>query len=112
MTDKTTRKPTRKRVSAPSDSWKAFAYFVGKCCDGFGRELLQSGMTDTQARNTIIGLLIDFAAGEACRVARGEGREPDPSKWCKVTNDAIKRAIARTAPKVAARTAEPDERKG
>lgn len=82
---------------APADPWNAFAFFVGKCASGFGRELLQQGKTDTQARNAVIGCFLDFAAGEACRVARREGREPSPEKWTKAVNDAFERAVKRTA---------------
>jgi len=82
----------------PIDPWKAFPYFVGKCAEGFARELVEQGKTVTQARNAVIGCFLDMAAGEACRIARGEGREPDPSKWSKAVNDAFERAVKRTAP--------------
>lgn len=80
-----------------SDPYEAFAYFVGKCAEGFGIELMHGGKTDTQARNTIIGCLLAFAAGEACRIARREGRDPDPTRWAKATTDAFDRAVKRTA---------------
>jgi hypothetical protein len=80
----------------PDDAWKAFAFFVGKCAEGFGKELLEQGKTDTQARNAVIGCLLDFAAGEACRITRREGRDPDPAKWLKATQDAFERAVMRT----------------
>lgn len=82
---------------APLDARKAFAYFVGKCAEGLGAELLAEGKTDTEARSAIIHLFLDFAAGEACRIARREGREPDHEKWTKAVSDAFARAIKRTA---------------
>lgn len=84
-----------KRV--PKDPWHAFAWFVSRCGEGFGRELMERGKTATQARNTIIGCFLDMAAGEACRLARSEGREPDPAKWRKAVDDAFERAVKRTA---------------
>lgn len=86
-----------RKKKAPVDPWGAFAYFVSKCADGFGRELIEQGKTETQARNAIIGCFLDFAAGEACRVARGEGRDPNSAKWRKATDDAFERAVKRTA---------------
>ena len=82
---------------APIDPWKEFTFFIGKCAEGFGRELLKQGKTDAQARNVIIQCFLDFAAGEACRVARREGREPSPEKWRKAVDDAFDRAVKRTA---------------
>lgn len=80
----------------PTDLWRAFAYFVSKCAEGFGRELLEQGKTDTEARNAVIGCFLDMAAGEACRIARREGRQPDIKKWHKATDDAFGRAVKRT----------------
>lgn len=82
---------------APIDPWKAFAYFVSKCSEGFGAELMREGKTETEARNAIIWCLLDFAAGEACRIARHEGREPDQEKWTSAVNDVFERAVKRTA---------------
>ena len=82
----------------PTDPHKAFAYLVSRCAEGFGVELLQEGRTDMQARNLIIGYFLDFAAGEACRVARREGREPSHEKWTKAVDDAFARAVKRTSP--------------
>lgn len=81
----------------PADSAKAFAFFVNKCGAGYGGELLREGKTETEARNIIIHHFLDFAAGEACRVARREGREPDFEKWTKAVNNAFERAVKRTA---------------
>lgn len=81
----------------PIDPYNAFAFFVSKCAEGFGAELMKNGKTDTQARNTIVGCFLDFAAGEACRIARREGREPDPDKLAKAVTDAFNRAVKRTA---------------
>jgi hypothetical protein len=80
----------------PDDPHMAFAYFVGKCAEGYGGELLKQGKTDTEARNAVIHRFLDFAAGEACRIARREGRVPDPEKWRKAVDDAFARAMART----------------
>lgn len=80
----------------PEDPWKAFAYFTGACAAGFGRELIEQGRTPTEARNAVIGSFLAMAAGEACRVARSEGREPDPAKWRKATDDAFDAAVKRT----------------
>jgi hypothetical protein len=84
------------RVVIPKDPWKAFAYLVGKCASGFGRELMEGGKTEKAARNAIIGCFLAMAAGEACRIARGEGREPNHCKWRKATDDAFRRAVVRT----------------
>jgi hypothetical protein len=94
----TLKKATKRRAasSVPKDSWQAFAYFVGKCATGFGRELMEQGKTEKAARNAVIGCFLAMAAGEACRIARGEGREPDRRKWRKATNDAFQRAVVRT----------------
>lgn len=86
----------RKAENVPDDPWYAFAYLVSRCGEGFGGELMRQGRTDTQARNAVIGCLLDFAAGEACRVARKEGREPDHSKWKNAADDAFERAVKRT----------------
>lgn len=86
--------PKRKRaVQVPKDSWQAFAYFVSRCASGFHKELMEQGKTDKAARNSVIGCFLAMAAGEACRIARREGREPDHSKWRKATDDAFQRAL-------------------
>lgn len=87
-------KKTRPKV-VPRDSYKAFAYFVGKCAEGFGKELIRDGKTATQARNAIIHCFLDFASGEACRIAKREGRSPDRRKWRKATDGAFDRAVKR-----------------
>jgi hypothetical protein len=84
------------KQKVPVDPVKAFAFFVSKCGEGLGRELLAKGLTETQARNAIIGYLLDFAAGEACRIARREEREPDHRKWTKAVDGAFERAVQRT----------------
>ena len=56
----------------------------------------EAGLTEAQAKNRIIGDFLACASGEACRLARKEGRVPDPNKWRKATNDAFKRAVERT----------------
>lgn len=81
----------------PEDTWGAFGYLVSRCAIGAYNELIEKGRTDAQARNAVIHAFLDMAAGEACRIARREGREPDPSKWHKATGDAFERAIKRTA---------------
>jgi hypothetical protein len=85
-----------KADEAPINPWQAFAFFVSKCSEGFGQELMCEGKTETQARNAVIGCLLDFAAGEACRIARREGREPSHERWTKAVNDAFERAVRRT----------------
>lgn len=92
------KKPKAKPV--PTDPVMAFAYFVGKCAEGCGKELMASGKTETEARNAIIHYFLDFAAGEACRIARREGREPNRAKWSKAVKSAFIRAVERTAAKV------------
>lgn len=83
--------------TTPVDSWNAFAYFVSKCAEGFGSELIKEGRTETEARNAIIDCFLNFAAGEACRIARREGREPDSKKWEAATANAFTRAVKRTS---------------
>jgi len=80
----------------PADPWKAFAWFINKCASGFGTELMRDGKTATEARNAVIGCFLQMAAGEACRVARSEEREPDPAKWRAATDDAFERAVKYT----------------
>lgn len=82
----------------PEDAVQAFAYLVSRCASGLYQELIDGGKTDTQARNLVIGCFLDFAAGEACRIARRENREPDPKKWGKAVTGAFERAVKRTAP--------------
>jgi hypothetical protein len=81
----------------PQDSYGAFAYFVSHCASGLLKELVENGNTDTQARNYVIHCFLDIASGEACRMARREGRDPDREKWRKATEDAFVRAVKRTA---------------
>lgn len=88
-------------VDVPDDPVKAFAVLVGRCANGLLRELVEEGKTDTQARNAIIHYFLDFAAGEACRVAMREGREPDHNKWRMATNKAFEHAVKRTAARAA-----------
>jgi hypothetical protein len=87
----------RAEVDIPEDPGAAFAFLVSRCAEGLGRELIAKGKTDTQARNAIIHHFLDFAAGEACRIARREKREPDHDKWQKATDDAFARAVVRTS---------------
>jgi hypothetical protein len=81
----------------PTDPYGAFAYLVSGCASGLYKELIEKGWTDTKARNAIVHRFLDMASGEACRIARREGREPDPVKWQKATADAFDRAVKRTA---------------
>jgi hypothetical protein len=92
---------TKKLSTVPDDPYGAFAWFVSHSASGFYKELVEQGRTDTQARNAAIHCFLDFAAGEACRIARREGREPNPEKWLKATSEAFDRAIKRTAPDAA-----------
>lgn len=80
----------------PKDPYGAFAWFVSHCASGLYGELLKKGHTDTEARNAVIGCFLDFAGGEACRIARREGRAPDPEKWRAATDAAFDRALKRT----------------
>lgn len=41
------KKPMAK---VPAEPAQAFAYFVNKCAEGYGRELLAEGLSETQAR--------------------------------------------------------------
>lgn len=87
---------TKALDKVPNDPYEAFAWFVSQCASGLYKELLEKGRTDTQARNSAIHCFLDFAAGEACRVARREGREPNQDKWRKATDAAFERAVKRT----------------
>lgn len=99
MTTPADKPPQPKRgPKIPDDPWKAFAYFVSRCASGFYKELVEQGKTETQARNAVIGCFLQMAAGAACRIARGEGREPAPEKWRKATKAAFDRAVKQTAP--------------
>jgi hypothetical protein len=91
-------KKTKKAMpKVPDDPWGAFAFFMNSCATGFARELVAAGKSETEARNSVIGCFLQMAAGEACRIARREGREPDVKKWRKATADAFKRAVQYTA---------------
>jgi hypothetical protein len=85
----------------PSDPYGAFAWMVSQCASGLYKELLEKGKTDTAARNSVIHCFLDFASGEACRIARREGREPDHDKWRRATDEAFEKAIKRTEPNAA-----------
>lgn len=91
---RTRKKPPR--IAVPKDPWQAFAFLVGKCATGFCLELIEGGKSETAARNVVIGCFVAMAAGEACRIAREEGREPDIRKWRKATTDAFRAAVKRT----------------
>lgn len=91
-----TKAMSKKLSEVPEDTIGAFAWFVSHSASGAYKELLQQGRSDTEARNTIIHCFLDFASGEACRVARSEGRDPDKKKWRKATDAALKKAIERT----------------
>lgn len=80
------------RGDVPDDPYKAFAWMVSRCASGLCAELTKAGKTETQARNAVVHLLLRFAAGEACRIAREEGREPDPQKWLSATSGHFQRA--------------------
>lgn len=81
------------RVDVPDDPYKAFAWMVSSCASGLCAELIEDGKTETQARNAVVNLLLHFAAIEACRIARGDGREPDPQRWREATGDHFQRAL-------------------
>lgn len=89
---------TKVLAAVPEDPYGAFAWMVSKCASGLYGELLQKGKTDTEARNAVIHCFLDFASGEACRVADREGRKPDQEKWRKATDDAFARACKRLNP--------------
>lgn len=86
------------KAKVPADPNMAFAYFVSRCAEGLGKELIAEGKTPTQAKNQIINHFLAFAAGEACRIARAEGRTPDRGKWHIAIDRAFDKALARTDP--------------
>lgn len=59
----------------------------------------EQSLTDTQARNSIIADFLACAAGEACRIARSEGREPDEFLWMAAAQRAFRDANIRTKAK-------------
>ena len=83
-------------IAVPDDARGAFAGFIGQCASAFYKELARAGGDDTETRNEIIRCCLDFAAGEACLVARRSGRKPDRNKWREATDDAFARAVKRT----------------
>lgn len=87
---------TKTLNEVPSDPYGAFAWMVSQCASGLYKELLEQGRTDTEARNSVIHCFLDFASGEACRIARREGREPDQDKWREATDRAFEKANKRT----------------
>lgn len=91
------RREAGETVPVPDDPWRVFAWFMNRCASGFGDELMRGGKTETQARNTVVRCFLQMAAGEACRIARTAGREPDPEKWKEATTDAFDRAFRYTA---------------
>lgn len=91
-------KDINKRLSeVPNDPYGAFAWFVSHCASGLYGELLERGKTDTEARNAVIHCFLDFASGEACRIAQREGRAPDHNKWREATDAAFERAVKRVS---------------
>lgn len=88
---------TKVLSEVPDDPYGAFAWFVSHCASGLYKELTARGKTDTEARNAVIHCFLDFASGEACRIARREGRAPDRGKWHEATDKAFDRAVERTA---------------
>lgn len=84
--------------TVPDDPYGAFAWFVSRSASGLYGELLQKGKTDAEARNSVIHCFLDFASGEACRLAQSEGREPDRKKWRAATDKAFTRAVERLNP--------------
>ena len=91
-----TKAMTKALSDVPADPYGAFAWFVSQCASGLLKELVAAGKTDTEARNAVIGCFLDFASGEACRIARREDREPDQEKWRAATDSAFERAIKRS----------------
>ena len=85
-------------IEVPDDPYLAFARLVSACGNGLMKELVAGGKTETQARNAVIHCFLAFASGEACRVARREGREPDKERWTKATDTAFEKAVKRTTP--------------
>jgi hypothetical protein len=81
----------------PEDTWGAFGYLVSRCASGVYTELVAKGKTDAEARNAVIHTFLDMACGEACRIARREGREPNKDKWQAAVDAAWSRAVKRTA---------------
>ena len=92
------KKITKALSEVPADPYGAFGWFVSQCASGLYRELVAKGYSDTKARNAIIHSFLSMAAGEACRVARREKREPNQDKWRKATDTAFSKAIKRTEP--------------
>ena len=92
----------KKLSEVPTDPYGAFGWMVSHCASGLYKELVAKGYTDTKARNAIVHTFLDMAAGEACRIAIREEREPNPEKWRTATDAAFSKAIKRTADKAAA----------
>jgi hypothetical protein len=91
---------TKALNEVPTDPYGAFAWMVSQCASGLYKELLEKGRADTEVRNSVIHCFLDFAAGEACRIARREEREPDRDKWRQAVDAAFDRAVKRTAASV------------
>lgn len=85
-------------IELPDNPHECLAVLVSRCAGGFAKEMIEAGYTATEARNMVVHHFVAFACGEACRIAREEGREPDPDKWRKATDIAFENAVERTAP--------------
>jgi hypothetical protein len=76
----------------------SWAQALSVVCSRRHIELSEQGLSDTEARTSIIHDLIACASGEACRIARKEGRDPDINKWRAATERAFLHAVERTLP--------------
>lgn len=88
------------RAEARKALFDLFAVDANKLFSKLAANLItMAGQTETQARNEVIGMLTQMAAGEACRVARAEGREPDHERWRTFTDKCFSKACRYTSPK-------------
>lgn len=68
-------------------------------CAAFVEEALEAGMDEAQATTAVVDLMIQCAAGTACRVRRHLlGGEPNEERWQAVTGNAFNRAVEYTKP--------------
>lgn len=78
---------------------KPFSDGLSMLCGEFVMAAIAAGLTEAQAISTVTYMLIDCAAGAACRNrVHLLGGDPDPARWKLVTERAFERAVERTSP--------------
>lgn len=88
----------------PTD-WPGYAAEIGPfghdlsvLCSQLALTIMADGASEADAVTAVINVLINCAAGQACRNAiKNLGRDPDAKKWRAATDKAFARAVKRCA---------------